>query len=130
MEDKVMTIYWDNLGAHIMNLKEDSDWQLFVDFDEHEWAYIYLEVNGQTHEAAWSNFYWQGNEHTRLDSYHILDFYNAVVRHVYALVQNEKPKFLDLTAIQDQLIEGYWKSWYAKGIVARDTAPYFSKDRE
>lgn len=125
-----MTIYWENLGAHIMNLKEDSDWQLFVDFDEHEWVYIYLEVNGQTHEVAWSNFYWQGNEHTRLDSYHILGFYNAVVQHVYQLIQSEKPEFLDLTAIQDQMIEGYWKSWYAKGIVDRDAVPYFSQNLE
>ena len=124
-----MTIYWENLGAHIMNLKEDTDWRLFVDFDEHEWVYIYLEVNGQQHEAAWSNFYWQGNEHSRLDSYHILDFYNAVVRHVYQLMQTEKPEFLDLTAIQDQLIEGYWKSWYENGIVDHKDVPFFSQNR-
>lgn len=125
-----MIIYWENLGAHIMNQKEGSEWRLFVDFDEHEWVYIYLEVNGQKHEASWSNFYCQGNERTRLDSYHILDFYNAIVRQVYKLIQNEKPEFLDLTAIQDQLIEKYWKAWYADGIVDCDAVPYFSRNHE
>ena len=114
----MITIYWENLGANMLTIKDDTEYRLYAGFDEHEWAHIYLEVDGQKYETCWSNDYWQGREHTPLDSYHIIEFYNAVVRRVYELLSRGNVEFLDLVELQNQLLEEHWWNyWKTNGIV-------------
>ena len=41
-----MKIYWEDLGGHIVNIKDNDDWHLFCEMDEHEDAIINLDLNG------------------------------------------------------------------------------------
>lgn len=104
-----MRLYWENLGANVLTLKTDAEWRIYAELDEYEWAYIYLEVNGQKYEICWSSEHWPGNEHVTFWSYSILEFYSAVVRRVYELICSENLKYLDLVELQEKLLTEHWR---------------------
>lgn len=113
-----MTLYWEHIGANMFTLSENTEWRLYAALDDDECAYIYLEVNGRQYETCWCYDYIQGREKMRLNSYHILEFYSAVVHRVYEMYHTKKIDFLDLDELQNQLLEEYWWNyWKTHGVV-------------
>lgn len=104
-----MTIYWENLGAHIMSLEADSEWRLYAELDEHEWACIYLEASNQKYEVCWSSEHWPGNEHISFWSYIMLEYYSAIVRRVYEMARSGNLEYLDLVELQETLLAEQWR---------------------
>lgn len=115
-----MKIFWKNHGAHVVCIKETDNWHLFCELDEHEDAIINLEVNGQTHQVCWSNEYIQGREHLELDSYHVFEFYSAVVKTVFDRVKTDSPAYLDIDEIKVEVLPPFWRAWKQTGRVADD----------
>lgn len=104
-----MTIYWENLCANVLTLKDDAEWRIYAGMDEHEWAYIYLEANGQKYELCWSSEHWPGNEHNSMWSYYMLDFYSAVVRRIYDMLCTEGIESLNMVELQETLLTEHWR---------------------
>jgi hypothetical protein len=115
-----MKIFWENLGAHIVCINNADNWHLFCELDEHEDATISLEVNGQTHQVCWSNEYIQGREHLGLGSYHVIEFYSAVVKLVFDRVKNDSPAYLDIDQIKAEVLPPFWRGWKEIGLVDDD----------
>ena len=69
---------------------------------------------------CWSNEYTQGREHLGLDSYHVLDFYSAVVKSIFDRIKSNIPAYLDITEIKNEVIIPFWYSWKEAGLVTED----------
>lgn len=117
----MLKIHWCDLRENVLILKDDTEWRMYTDFDELEDACIYLEVNGEKYVICSSDEYCLGREQMPLCSYDVIDFYDAVVRYIYEMIQDDGTKSLDLVAIQKDLLkEHWWPKWKSNGIVDDD----------
>ena len=102
-----MLFTWENIGAHVLHMQDNANWILYADF-EYEESRLCLMVEDQTYEVANVWEYLQGREHMSLDSYDVLEFYNATVIQVAKMVNEGNVRIIDLETVKEELLRTYW----------------------
>lgn len=117
-----MKMYSKDLGSSIHYIPEKSTWRLWTEIDDWGDAVIKLEINGVTHQHCDSWEYIQGQ--ARLDSFDVLDFYVAVVKHVYGMIKEDSVDYINLETIKDAVMPAFWNAWRKRGIVDGENWKY------
>ena len=110
-----MKIYFENLGANIINIPDDTLWHLYTRTNEHEESVIEFELAGCTFELGNCWEYIQGEG--QLSTYAVSEFYNAVVGRVFEMLEEGPVKFINLERVKDEIMPSFWAKWRECGWV-------------
>jgi len=115
-----MVFIWGYSGAHVLHMREETNWILYADH-EYEEAAIYLAVKDQTYDLANEWEYLQGREHMHLDTYDIFEFYSAVVMKIAEMVCEDHVCVVNLEKVKEEMLSTYWwNKWKVAGRVTDD----------
>lgn len=108
----------NNCFAQFLTLRNTDCWYMLCDFNDNEDICIYLNMLGNEYEICCSTELTQGRP--KLDSYTVIDYYNAVVRAVYQQIQTEGGNAIDMEAIKARILPDFWREWKCAGFVDED----------
>lgn len=111
-----MIISWDNIGQHVLRVSDNDSFHLFATIED-EQAYLFLELNGEKHELAWDANDFCRPGASSLNSYDILEYYSAVVTSATSRCCQDCD-MLDIEAIKNELLPGFWETWHKYGHVS------------
>lgn len=117
-----MKITWTYIGdAHLLNIHDGNNWSLHAELDEYENAGIYLVLPDRMHQLADGSEILQGREEMLVDSYHVLEYYSAIVMRIADLIAKDNVQYINLEEIKDDLLRSHWwPKWLAQGLVTDD----------
>lgn len=116
-----MIIIWNFLGEHILYVKDNAEWHLYVDFDQYDVPNLYLEIGVKKHVIADGSEILQGREQMRIDQFDVMNYYSGVAREVAELLSLGNSRMINIAAIQEHLLHSlWWPKWLAEGRVTDD----------
>lgn len=111
-----MYVYWEEISCgHVRKILDNERWDLYCDYDEYGYHCLNLRIGEEVHCICNSEYWTQGRP--KLDSYDVGEYFTAVVKAVFEIVTKDDPKFVDLTKIQEQVMDPFWTEWEEKGYV-------------
>lgn len=111
-----MYIYWEEISrGHVRKILDNERWDLYCDCDEYGYDCLNLRIGEEVYRVCDSEDWTDGCP--KLDSYYVGEYFTAVVKAVFEVVAKDDPKFIDLTKIQEQIMDSFWKEWEGKGYV-------------
>ena len=102
-------------SGQLLTLRSTDCWYLRCDCDAEDTARIYLNVLGNEYAICDSDTLTQGNP--ALDCYSVLAYYTAVIRAIYQHIQANGEEFIDISAIQENVLSDFWAEWKRCGYV-------------
>lgn len=114
-----MYIYWEEISqGHMRRIRDNEEWSLYCDYDKLSYDCLNLRIGDEVHCVCDSDYWTSGRP--ALESYYVGEYFTAVVKAVFELVTKNTPEYIDLSKIQEDVIEPFWKEWQEKGYVENE----------
>lgn len=112
-----MYIYWESdYHSHLKKILKNQNWHLYCEADEWGNECLYLDIEDETYCICESEEWTSGRPN--LENYHVGEFYSAVVREVFDRIQKkDNISMINLSEIQETVLESFWRDWQEKGYV-------------
>lgn len=111
-----MYIYWEEYGqSYLQHIPSNVAWTFSCEYDEvYGLEHLNLKIGDQIYCIDEAGSWIESYPNIKV---YIGDYFSAVVKSVFDLMVKEKPEFINLSDIKEEVFELYWKGWKEKGLV-------------